>query len=764
MKLYFICEGRFIKRGRNIYCTSGGFTNKIWNRYLQVFDSMVVIARVKEDDYAPLNESWVANDQRVSFVELPYYIGPKQYLKNRKKIQKILNSTLDHDHAYICRVPGQLGYMATKILRSRGIRYGVEVVGDPWEVFSAGAIEHPLRMPLRYNSLHALRKTAKHAHSALYVTQSTLQTRYPIMKNRPLFSASDVQITPSELPCEAKKFKKKDTYEILCCGSLEQMYKAPDIVISALNLLKTSNIKTHLTWLGDGKHKDAMHKLAADFEVSETITFAGNVPSETVHKHLENADLFVLVSRTEGLPRAIIEAMAMGLPCIGSDAGGIPELLDKQCIVSKNNPRRLAQKIQDFLSNEEFYNTQAQRNFEHSKAYYPTALETQREQFYRSLKIRKKVCFVVADPMTAVAFLRDPIEGLSSEFDISLAANMERHNEVKKLNIKHLFDVKIARKTALFNDIIAVFELYFLFKREGFDAVYSLTPKAGFLTAIAAYFARTPHRIHTFTGQVWATKKGVRRQLLKLADRVIARLDNHLLTDGNSQHKFLIYNNITTKEITVLGDGSICGVDTKRFDPSKEIRGKIRAELGIDRSKIVYIFLGRINRDKGIFELLEAFDNLSSRAPRAYLLLVGYDEENCMQKLGNYKNIIVDKNFNYFGATDQPEALLQAADIFCLPSYREGFGSSVIEASCLKIPVICSDIYGLQDAMIECVSGLRCRVKDVKSLEEAMKTLYDEPLLRKKLGLAGRRRVLEKFSSERLTKAWVDFYCSIFKQ
>ncbi len=378
--------------------------------------------------------------------------------------------------------------------------------------------------------------------------------------------------------------------------------------------------------------------------------------------------------------------------------------------------------------------------------------------------MRKKICFVVAVADTAQSFLRDHITALSAEYDITLVGDMKEADDLSILKVNKIYPIKISRSISIIKDFKALIALYKFFREEKFEAVHSVTPKAGLLTAIASFFARVPNRIHIYTGQVWATQKGVMVWLLKKMDKIISTLDNHILVDGESQRQFLIRNKvINAKKSTVLGGGSISGVNTNRFIPSEQTREHVRNSIGIDDKKIVFVFLGRLNRDKGIFELFEAFDRLAQETKDAYLLLVGSDEENCLTEIGNYRNIKENENFIFYGRTPTPEIVLQAGDVFCLPSYREGFGSSVIEASCLGLPVICSDAYGLQDAYVNGVTGLKCIVKDATSLYEQMKTLYSDKSLRQKYGCDGRNRVMAEFSNEKITNAWVEFYRSIFK-
>ena len=373
--------------------------------------------------------------------------------------------------------------------------------------------------------------------------------------------------------------------------------------------------------------------------------------------------------------------------------------------------------------------------------------------------MRKKICFVVAVSPTANSFLKNHISALSQDYDIYLAGNIRSKDEIPDLKVCELYQYDVQREIIIHKDIRALWQLYKYFKRMKFDAVHSVTPKAGLTTAIAARMAGIKHRTHIFTGQVWATRHGLMKFLLKTIDKVIAHLDNHILVDGESQRQFLIQNGVLSdSKSRVLGAGSICGVNTEAFCPSQEIRNKMRNELNLGPDKVVFSFSGRANKEKGIFELYEAFNNIAANHPEAFLLLFGWDEGNCVDQISKYPNIVNGMNFHFYGFTPTPGIQLQASDVFLMPSYREGFGSSVIEASCLGIPVICSNAYGIMDAMVDGVTGLRCKVADTESLLDAMETLLNSKAMRNELGENGRKMVLEKFNGDVITAEWVKYY------
>lgn len=373
----------------------------------------------------------------------------------------------------------------------------------------------------------------------------------------------------------------------------------------------------------------------------------------------------------------------------------------------------------------------------------------------------KKIAFVVAIPMTATAFLMDHIAALQARYEVHLICNFSDEESKKNFETKGLIchTVPILRNINLIGDLKGLFALRKIFRRERFDCVHSVTPKAGLLTALAGWLARVPNRVHIFTGQVWATRKGAMRRFLKFLDSVPAILNTSLLVDGHSQRRFLIDEGVLKeKNSTVLGKGSIVGVKLANFEISTIVRNAEREKFGFNADDVVYVFLGRLNHDKGIGELYEAFNRLVVECSNAKLLFYGSDEEGYEEKASAYSNIRRNENFFYPGRTNRPNDALQAGDVFVLPTWREGFGQSVIEAQALGLPVITSDAYGVVDASVEGVTGLRCKVNDSEGLYECMKTYYHDASLRKAHGEAGRKRIEENFDNRIVSAAWVKFY------
>ena len=366
----------------------------------------------------------------------------------------------------------------------------------------------------------------------------------------------------------------------------------------------------------------------------------------------------------------------------------------------------------------------------------------------------KKLCFVVSSPATALAFLKGPMEVLAASYELHLIANTIHPQELlEELPIKAVHVFPIERGIRPLHDLRCLIQVIRFFRQGDFDALHSVSPKAGLMAMLGGYFANTPLRTHTFTGQVWANKKGGYRFMLKAIDRLIARCTTRVLVDGKSQRQFLVDEGVVDSKAEVLGKGSICGVSLARFSPNSSLRVKRRKALGLSENDWAFMFLGRLNKDKGVIDLIHAFSEIDQMEHTASLFLIGHDEEEIQARFQSVSNKI-----HFIPFEKKPEELLQACDTFCLPSYREGFGLSVIEASALEKPIICSDAYGLQDTIVKGKTGLRHRVGEVAHLKEQLLWALQHPDKMKAMGKNGRVYVEENFSGQVLLNAWKNFY------
>ncbi|TRZ97097.1 MAG: glycosyltransferase [Rhodocyclaceae bacterium] len=374
----------------------------------------------------------------------------------------------------------------------------------------------------------------------------------------------------------------------------------------------------------------------------------------------------------------------------------------------------------------------------------------------------KNVCFVLASPLSVNAFLQSHLHALADRYHVSLCVNTENSGVQLRIDPRvEVLHLDIRRPISPLRDLFALLALWRLFRRRRFDLVHSLTPKAGLLAMVAACVARVPNRVHIFTGQVWVTRSGVSRSLFRQIDRLIARCATVVMADSDSQRRFLEAEGVVNQGITrVAGHGSVCGVDSQRFRPDPQLRAEVRAALGVPPEACVFLFLGRINRDKGVLDLATAFAELGRSRPDAWLWMVGPDEECLRSEMACILGPSAAR-VCWVGSTTEPERYFSAADVLTLPSYREGFGAVVIEAAAAGIPAIASRIYGLIDAVEEGLTGLLFPAGDAAGLGAMMKILLDQPGMRGELGARARERALRDFSPASLGQAWCDLYAGL---
>ncbi len=371
----------------------------------------------------------------------------------------------------------------------------------------------------------------------------------------------------------------------------------------------------------------------------------------------------------------------------------------------------------------------------------------------------KNVIFVATTPFAVNAFLKSHLIALSDFCSVTLCVNLDAY-ELDPQIVRHVtvIHLDIERRISPRADIKALLQLVRIVGSVEPVAIHSLTPKAGLLAMLAGALLRVPHRFHTFTGQVWATKRGLPRILLKSLDKLIASLASKVFADSASQCRLLELERVVPPgAVRMLGAGSISGVNLGRFKPDPAVRAVVRQDLACDDVCCVFLFVGRMTRDKGVFDLVEAFANLEKRGLDVRLWIAGPDEEAVRQQIRSSPSGQSDRIW-WIGRTKTPERYMAAADVLVLPSYREGFGSVIIEAAACSVPAIAYRIDGVVDAIDDGHTGKLVPLADLASLESAMRDLALNPESRVRLGAAAWDRARKRFSSELVTSAWVDFY------
>jgi L-malate glycosyltransferase len=387
MKVIISLEHRFDRTPDGRVWTQTNFAYAFWLRYLKVFDRVCVVARIRDLPTVP--SDWQrADGEMVSFTAVPCYIGPVEYfLKARQVKQVVQNAVGDHD-AIILRIPSRLASDIQPLLKRNNHPFAVEVVADPFDVFAPGSIKTPLRPFLRWWFTRNLQHDCARAMAAAYVTKLALQHRYPC----PNFSRgiSDVVLPDGSLVAMPRPLRQDlDAVTLVFVGTMSQLYKAPDVLIKAVAVCVKAGLDLQLLMLGDGKYRAELENLATAEDVGDRVSFLGQLAAgDAVQAQLDRADLFVLPSLTEGLPRAIIEAMARALPCIASNVGGIPELLSSEDLFTPGDVNALASKIKEVVTNPERMAQMSARNLATAQEYRDVVLKEQRIEFYRYVRDR----------------------------------------------------------------------------------------------------------------------------------------------------------------------------------------------------------------------------------------------------------------------------------------------------------------------------------------------------------------------------------------
>lgn len=328
------------------------------------------------------------------------------------------------------------------------------------------------------------------------------------------------------------------------------------------------------------------------------------------------------------------------------------------------------------------------------------------------------------------------------------------------------YDVKghavyMYRRMSPFKDLKSLVQLIKIFRKEKPYMVHSMTPKAGMLCMLAAWITRVPRRVHTFTGLVWPTSKGLTRKLLIFTDWVTCTCATHVIPEGKGVMDDL-QAHVTRKPMKVLGYGNVRGVDMDRFSRRQEIEEQAR---NIRKENLfTFVFVGRIVGDKGINELIEAFVLLHKKYNDIRLLLIGNFEDELDPLKAETKEKIQSSPFIEFIGPKYGDDLIShyaASDCFVFPSYREGFPNTVMEAGAMGLPSIVTDINGSREIIEDGVNGLIVPSKDMISLFEAMEKVVLDKEQTTLMASNSRKMIETRFERRFVQKCLYDFYNEI---
>ena len=369
----------------------------------------------------------------------------------------------------------------------------------------------------------------------------------------------------------------------------------------------------------------------------------------------------------------------------------------------------------------------------------PTSLKSFCSGIFEHLKQEGFECMAISSPNT-----KSGSEGQGM-------SELEEYGRAEGI---HTIAVPMERHISLVSDLKSLWRMYRALRQERPDLVHSMTPKAGLMTMVAGWLAGVPPRVHTFTGLVWPTSTGFKRRVLMTTDRITCACATHIIPEGEGVKSDLLNHHITRKPLKVLGYGNVKGIDMSIFDPAAI---EVPAHEGF-----TFVFVGRIVRDKGINELVAAFDRLHREHADCRLVLVGPSEDNLDPvSPATRSRIEQGDGIEAVGGQHEVRPFYAAADALVFPSYREGFPNVVIEAGAMGLPSIVTDINGSREIIIEGENGVIIPSKDEEALYLAMKRFVEHPDDVAAMAANARPLIASRFEQGYVRQCLYDFYHEI---
>ncbi len=345
---------------------------------------------------------------------------------------------------------------------------------------------------------------------------------------------------------------------------------------------------------------------------------------------------------------------------------------------------------------------------------------------------------------------------LEDGFDVLIVTGKPQTEDILPAdNVFRMAEVDIERDISPVKDFLALCRLLVVYIKERPDIVISISAKAGFLSALASWVLQIEDRIHVFAGIPWFGKKGLRRELPKLCDKIVCRLSTVLLSDSRSQAEALCQEGVVNRnDIAVIVNGSVQGFPCVTDEVIQDFRKKTRHALGLENHDFVLLYCGRICREKGIIELAEIYQRILERLPSVKLLIVGYVDHPELEVQQAFDRLVESPGVIDMGYQKRPLECMAATNLVLVPSYREGFCNVVIESASVGVPAVGFDVVGLRDSIDNGVSGTLVDFGDLQGFCNSIVDLHDNKSLLYGYGQNAKYRAREKFDQERV----LDFY------
>ena len=365
---------------------------------------------------------------------------------------------------------------------------------------------------------------------------------------------------------------------------------------------------------------------------------------------------------------------------------------------------------------------------------------------------KKYICATTVSVSIADLFGRVIDEMSKTHEVVAISAPGEGLDSLKGKESVRTIAVPMERRISIFKDLRSLWQMWHVMRRERPDMVHSMTPKAGLICMLASFLTRVPVRIHTFTGLVWPTSTGLKRRILMFTDWLICSCATHIIPEGEGVKSDLLGHKITKKPLKVLGYGNVKGIDLDYFNP--EGKGYQKSHDGF-----TFVFVGRVVRDKGINELISAFDRIRQEHPDTKLWLVGrYENELDPLLPETSRRIEQGDGIEMLGMQSDVRPFYAQADALVFPSYREGFPNVVIEAGAMGLPSIVTDINGSREIIIDGENGVIIPPQDEEALYNAMKNFIEHPEVIAPMAANARQLIASRFEKGFVRDCILAFY------
>lgn len=482
-------------------------------------------------------------------------------------------------------------------------------------------------------------------------------------------------------------------------------------------------------WMDENPDSIRPHELD-QWVTQGTIEFLGRL--QDVRPAIEACSVYVLPSYREGTPRTVLEAMAIGRPVITTDAPGCRETVvdgDNGFLVPVKSVSGLEQAMRRFVEEPELLAPMGHRSRQIAALKYNVHQINAKMLLEMKTSSKYHMTLVTTVPDTMAIILGGQPRHLAEQFGLSLVTSpgdlVARIEAQEGLPVS---TVAMERGIHPLKDLVSIWRMIRTLRLQRPDLVHSYTPKAGLVTMLAAWLCRVPVRVHTFTGLIFPTASGLKQRVLIWVDRLICACATHIVPEGEGVKKDLEHYRITSKSLRVIGHGNIAGVDTGYFDPDNSEVGTaaqlLKKMLALEPGSFVFCFIGRLNQDKGIAELFEAFDALPAQA---HLLLVGGLDKSAPIPEALQTALETHPRVHSLGFMNDIRPALILSDVLVLPSYREGFPNVVLQAGAMGLPVIATDINGCNEVIEPGFNGWLVPARDAKALHQTMQSAMQTP-------------------------------------